>query len=352
MSSAAKTSIFITGATGYLGGSVLSCLLTHPSASNFEITAIVRSPEKANMLENFGVKTVIASLDDVDKIEKLASQCHVVFSCADADHILSIKTILRGLEKRHATTGDRPVLIHTSGAAIFGDDARGLYASETIWDDSDYKRIAAIPETALHRDVDTAIVKADEAGYLRSYIVVPGTVYGMATGPLVEAGIANPHSLAIPYMIKTAIARGRAPVVGKGLAKWAGVHIEDMADLYITLFDALLRNPENVGHGVDGFYVGESGEYSWLDISKAIGEALAALGVIKDPEPTPLTTDELIMYFGSEERGLIGGTNARARGTHSRSIGWKPKYTTDDMLASIMPEAQAILKELADQKSV
>ena len=35
---------------GYLGGSVLSRLLAHPSRDTFEITAIVRSAEKAKKL--------------------------------------------------------------------------------------------------------------------------------------------------------------------------------------------------------------------------------------------------------------------------------------------------------------
>ena len=34
--------------TGYIGGSVLSRLLEHPSASTFDITVLVRSEEKAN----------------------------------------------------------------------------------------------------------------------------------------------------------------------------------------------------------------------------------------------------------------------------------------------------------------
>lgn len=72
------------------------------------------------------------------------------------------------------------------------------------------------------------------------------------------------------------------------------------ADFIVLLYDAIVANPEKVGHGRDGFYFGENGEHSWYDISKAIGQALVKLGVSESDEPTPFTTEELVKYFGSE----------------------------------------------------
>ena len=65
---------------GYLGGSVLSRLLAHPSRDTFEITAIVRSAEKAKKLEEFGVKTVVGSLKDAALVEQLSENAHIIFS--------------------------------------------------------------------------------------------------------------------------------------------------------------------------------------------------------------------------------------------------------------------------------
>lgn len=65
---------------GYIGGSVLSRLLAHSDAKSFEITALIRSVEKAECLRGFGVKTVVGSTDDVEKLETLASHAHIVFS--------------------------------------------------------------------------------------------------------------------------------------------------------------------------------------------------------------------------------------------------------------------------------
>ena len=59
---------------GYVGGSVLNLLLRHPKVDTFTITAPVRSPDKARLLEQLDVKTEIASLDDYDKLKSLASR--------------------------------------------------------------------------------------------------------------------------------------------------------------------------------------------------------------------------------------------------------------------------------------
>lgn len=63
---------------GYIGGTVLYRLLQHTSAKTFDITALVRSPEKAKRLETFGVKGVVGSLDNSDLVEDLASKAHVI----------------------------------------------------------------------------------------------------------------------------------------------------------------------------------------------------------------------------------------------------------------------------------
>ena len=134
------------------------------------------------------------------------------------------------------------------------------------------------------------------------------------------------------------------------------------ADLFIILYDAIITNHDKVGHGEDGFYFGENGEHPWYDISKAIGQALVKRGLSKSDEPTAFSEDELVQYFGDLVRsryldyecislkgqqatGYYYGTNSRARANHSRSLGWKPKLSSADMIASIDAEVDAVLKQ-------
>ncbi|CCM01662.1 uncharacterized protein FIBRA_03724 [Fibroporia radiculosa] len=343
-----KTPIFLTGATGYIGGSVLTRLLRHRSADAFDITVFTRSAEKAKLLQDkFSVKAVVGTHDDLDKLEACAERAHVTFSCADSDNLPAIEAMLRGMRKRHAQTGDVPILIHTSGTGVLGEDDKGMAPSETIYSDLNIEQLKSITPAAPHRSVDLAIIDADKQGFVRTYIVLPSTIYGIASGPLVDAGITNPLSLQIPTLIKVSLARKQAGMVGVGKALWPNVHIDDVADLYIVIGDRLLNNgDEGIGHGWEGFYFGENGEHSWYDISKAIAESFVELGLEGTSEPTPFKKEELVKYFGSEEVSNLFGSNSRCRAERSRLVGWKPKRRTADMLKGIKSEVEFIVKKL------
>ncbi|RPD67434.1 NAD(P)-binding protein [Lentinus tigrinus ALCF2SS1-6] len=344
----AKTTIFLTGATGYLGSSVLTRLLNHPDRKSLDITILVRDEAKATTFESkFGVKTVIGSHEDLDKVESAAEAAHVVFNISNADDTAFVGTILKGLKNRNTNTGDVPILIHTTGSAIVMDDARGAYPAgpDTIFDDLDVSKAKSIPPTAFHHNVDLLILDADTAGYMRGYLVDPSTVFGAPTNEIAVGGLANTHSIQIPVLIQAALARKRAGMVGEGKAIWPAIHVDDTADIFITLFDTIRTNPDAAGHGWNGYYNGENGEYTWAALAKAIGQALVELGVASDPEPTSFTQEELLKYFPSLEFAYVWGTNCRIRASRARALGWRPKYTIEDMMKSIKPEVETFLRK-------
>ncbi|KAI0775203.1 NAD-P-binding protein [Trametes elegans] len=346
--SSTKTQILFLGATGYLGGAVLERLLKHSGANNSDITALVRSPAKAKILEDkFGVRTVPGTIAEHDKVAQLAEKADIVFSIVDADDVTFISALLRGLKARKVKTGVAPILIHTSGTAILNDEAKGAHASDKIYHDSRPEDIESVPDNALHRPVDLAIVKADSEGSVRSYIIVPPTIYGAPTGEFFDAGVRNAHSIQIPALIKSGIARGQTGVVGSGKPIWNNAHVDDVADLYIVLYGALLKDASAVPHGRAGFFIAENGEHTWAELSAAVARALFELGANASPEPRPFAREELPTYFGSEAFGYVGfGANARGRGEQARALGWAPKYTEKDLYASIKPEAQSLLQEV------
>ena len=115
-----------------------------------------------------------------------------------------------------------------SGVALIADEARGMYLSPKVYSDLDIPTIEALPPSAPHRPVDLLVVAADaEGGYARTHILMPSVVYGVATGPLVDAGVANPHTAMIPIFVRTALSRGSVGVMGKGISMWANVHVDD-----------------------------------------------------------------------------------------------------------------------------
>ena len=78
-------------------------------------------------------------------------------------------------------------------------------------------------------------------GYLRSYIIYPSAVWGIARNPLVDAGIAIPYSGGVNVMIRAALERGRAGQVGNGQAQLPCINVEERTSSLLTL-DPLTQN--------------------------------------------------------------------------------------------------------------
>lgn len=151
------------------------------------------------------------------------------------------------------------------------------------------------------------------SGYVKVYIILPSTIYGIAAGEFVEQGIQNPYSQQVPALIRASLDRGRAGMVGAGKNIWPNVDIEEgkhyiyyhivcvliyysVADLYVVLYDSIVANPAT-GHGREGIYFGENGEHKLYEVGKAIGEVLVTIGKTDNPEPTTFTQEELDKYF-------------------------------------------------------
>jgi len=341
-----KKQVFVTGGTGYIGASVLQRLVKHRTAAESEYTVLVRSEDKerklAELVNSGGlgdvdIKLVRGSNADFDVLEAQAAKADVVFSMADSDDVPAIKAVIAGLKKRYEQTGVAPILIHTSGTGVLMDKAEGNFEGTNYYDDTIPEHLETLADTQFHRPVDLEVVGADSQGYLKSYIILPGVIYGIATGPLYNAGVGHRHSTVSSLLIKKGVSRGDVGVVGEGLSKWPAVHIDDTADLYITLYDGVLSG--RAGHGREGYYFAENGHYTWHGLSKAVAEALVALGKVKNTEPTPFTTAE------REELPLLRilGTNALCHANRGRALGWKPKYTIDDLYKSLKPEAEVLL---------
>ncbi|VDC00638.1 unnamed protein product [Peniophora sp. CBMAI 1063] len=335
--SSGKTTVFFTGATGYVGGAILTRLLEENA---YEITALVRDSGKAKKLNALGVSTIVASLDDSVPLVAAAAAADVVIQTAHADHLPAIKDILKGIRQRFEKTGKQGILIHTSGTGVLIDDAKGMHDNHITYDDSSVESIESLPPDAFHRQVDLEIVKADQEGYVRTHIIIPSTIWGILDGRLAEEGISHLYSHQIPWAIVTGIKRGQGGMIGKGLNVWPHVELHELAELYLIVLRAALA--DTAPHGREGVYFGASGEYRLYDAAKAYTAALYKLGKSKSPEPTTYTKEEIDRYLGGSE---YLGSNSKCKVVRAKELGWNPTKTTDDFYAYIPTEVEAIVKD-------
>ncbi|KZV75323.1 NAD(P)-binding protein [Peniophora sp. CONT] len=330
-----STSVFLTGPTGLIGASVLQII---SKDSKYDITALVRSEEKAKKVaELSGVKTVVGSLEDTELLTQKASEFDVVLQIADIFNLPATTALLAGAKKRFEATGKAPIHIHTSGTGIWADlGSNGGAPSGKVTKDTDSDLVETY-NGLPHNPPSSAVAAAGKEGYVKTFIVYPPTIWGEPTGPFFESGLAHVGSIQTPLAVKTSLGRGQGGVVGEGLNVWNHVHISDTASFYATLLSKSVDG--SAPSGPEGHYIVEAGEYQYKKFAETYTKALHAAGKSASPEPTKFEQKE----FEAIGFLFILGTNATTAGPRARSLGWTPKYTTEDFYAWLPKEVDAAI---------
>jgi len=294
--------IFVTGSSGYIGGSVASNLIKN----GFKVTGLVRSSERAKHIEKFGIDPIIGNLNDSKLLSKSASNSDGVIHTADAEHKSSVIAIIQGLK-----SSGKP-FIHTSGSSIVSDIAKGK-PSETIFEDN--SQFTPLPGRT-NRVAINKLVTESITYNIRSTVLAPSLIYGNGIG-------FNKDSMQLPWLIKLAKKRGCAQHIGAGKNIWANVHIEDLVDLYLLI----LLNPS-----AKGFYFAENGESSINNVCQRINQSLG----FNNP-PQSITMEDASKEWGTMVAEYTMGSNSRVKAKRARKeLGWNPSMPSlEDFITTI-----------------
>ena len=122
---------------------------------------------------------------------------------------------------------------------------------------------------------------------VKAYTIFNPLIYGLGTGKF------KTFSFQIPFLIRHCLALKQAIVVGKGDGIWNHVHIEDLVDLYLLVLEkGVILKVEGIAANQKGIYCSETGENTFLDISKEIGKAGKDLGVFETDEVKGVSLEE------------------------------------------------------------
>ncbi|KAF2275188.1 NAD dependent epimerase/dehydratase family protein [Westerdykella ornata] len=328
------TKLFITGATGYIGGDVLYAI-AH-AFPDLEITALVRNSDKgAKVAAQYPkIRLVYGDLDSTDVITKASAEADVVVNTANVDHEASARAIVAGLAQKKE--GEKGWLIHTSGTGIlcYADYERKSYGAknEKVFDDWDgIGEVLNIPDAALHRPVDKIVLAASHQypGKISTAIICPPTIYGPGRGP------DRTKSIQANLMARATLVRKKGFHVEGGENKWTQVHIQDLSNVYISLLtEALTAGGGKATWNDEGYYFAEAGEFVWGDLAKEIAKAAKDKGYIETSEVDAISTEEAdkLVELGS----YLWGVNSRCRSIRANKLfGWKP---TQKSLFDLVPE--------------
>lgn len=285
--------IFITGATGYIGGSIAQRF----TDDGHTVTGLVRSAEDAKPLAEHGINPIVGDLDNADLLVAEAGKVDVIVNAANTLHLEAAKALVQGAR------ADARIL-HTSGIGAYSEDGEGELRGKVVTDDLTIPAVGPHPAQELLRRVEQVFLDAASNGK-HTVVLSNSLIYGEGFGLTRE-------STQIPMMARAARDKGHVTVVGAGKNIWSTVHIADVVELYML---ALAKAPAGA------FYLVENGEASFL----AIGRALADRLKLGEPRLLPLT-DASAVYGEMAARYLLG-TSSRVRGVRARrELGWEPKH--------------------------
>lgn len=286
--------LFVTGASGYIGGSVAMALL----AAGHRVRGLTRGPASADRLAACGIEPVVGTLDDADLLAREAGASDGVINTASADHAGAVNALITGLE------GSAKPLLHTSGSSVVGDDVRGSRRAEQVFDEQ--TPLAVFPLKQARRNLDLHVLGAADRG-IRSVVICPSLIYGQGHG-------LNTQSVQIPFLVANARERGVVQVVGAGLNVWSNVHIDDVVDLYLL---ALAKAPAGA------FYFAENGEASFAELGASIATRLGL------PAVEPLDPELAAAQWGEARAYFTLGSNSRVRARRARQeLQWTPRHAS------------------------
>lgn len=179
--SSGKTVLII--GPGFIGWNVLDLLV----GEGYIVAGYARRQSHTDGLKASGAsKVVLGDLDDRAKITELVTQHDIIIHTATADHLPSVEAVLDGLKAAvRDGKGEGRIFIHTSGTSVFDDGAMGKFKGEKIYRDDRPDEIDEVADTAIHREIDLAIVKAakgDLGKVVRMGIMIPPLIYGCKFG--------------------------------------------------------------------------------------------------------------------------------------------------------------------------
>ncbi len=278
--------IFVTGASGYIGGAVAVAL----RRAGHEVHGLVRSPEKAARLRRYEIEPVVGDMTHPGRYHQVLDECSVLVHAAvdSAAGVVGPDRAVIDTLLAAGTRGARPkTILYTSGVWVYGD-TRGRLVDETT-------PPAPVRMVSWRPEHERLVL---ENPGVRGLVIRPGCVYGLAgslTGRWFESA-----------------ERGEAEVVGHGANRWAMVHVHDLADAYVRLAES--------GYAGEIFNVTDRSRSTVREMAEAAARAAGHPGGVR-----LVPVEEAAKAVGDLAASLALDQHVDSRKAVSR-LGWQPRH--------------------------
>ena len=288
--------VFVTGATGYIGGSVAAGLRAH----GHHVSGLARSPETAGRLRERGITPVHADLADLDSLTSIVRDLKpdavisaARFGASAGDTAASfardrraVSALLGGFTSSHQT------FVFTSGSAVFGRFRDGEAAAEVASEDATLPLAPSIIAPRGSGMPSLLAIGFGEAMAARAATEQAVLTHSVGRGIVIRPGLVYGHggSYDLPALIALSRAHGRGVHLGTGATTQSFVHVDDLAELYRL---ALEQDSES------GILHGVTAEVTQRQLAGAVGRMLGVGDATKR-----LTFHDLLGLRASERAGV------------------------------------------------
>src|ERR1044072_6099438 len=204
--------VFVTGATGYIGGSVG----TRPLEKGHAVIGLAPWAEAAAARKKRGIEPLPGDINAYTPFIDVTQRVDAVINAANSDNAFVVHALLTGLR------GSGKTLIQPSGSSFVGRYDNGEASDDTFDEDTPF---TPQPEKAMRVAIDQAVLASAKEN-VRSIVIRPTLIYGRGLN-------VSSTRVQLPKLIDVARKHGVPRHVGRGLNIWGHVHIADVADLYV-----------------------------------------------------------------------------------------------------------------------
>jgi len=318
MTSSTTLRVFLTGVTGFVGGSVLASL--YKAYPDTHITALVRKDSDAAQLQSAypDLLIVIGSLSSLSLLVYNAAAVNFVIHMG-GENVPAVCAMIDGLASTSNSTFGRPLpqIISISGPRSLLDLSIPITGIESpnskIWSDiADAHTILSLPKERMHADADQEIIRYSVAKGVGTMLLSPGQLFGRSRGLLKKESHAASYYAAVKK-------RGRAFVIGDGSIAWSWISIDDLGGAVVFLLEqAIMSGDERriqLGLNKEGYYFVQAGDVSLMERAEAVNKRLG----FREVERVSLEVAKEIHPFGH----IMWGCGARFRSDKLTELGWR-----------------------------